>query len=152
MSTRNVIAARLAAGLMTFGIALGGCGGGGAASPATCVPADPEIVDMIQGVLAAYPEIGETLAGGAQQIAVSETRLDGAVEYRVLVAGRLEPSGQIGVWAGAYNTTQDVLMGSQPANEAALASMPEVIGPALADELFRLGSSEAGNAVIACVK
>ncbi len=102
----------------------------------------------------AYPEIGETLAPGAQEVYLSDPYLNGAAEYRVLIAGKLEPSGQIGVWAGAYNTEQNVLMGIQPVNEAAVVSMPDAApdGGEPLEVLQRLASSEAVKVAVECVK
>lgn len=61
------------------------CGGGGS-SPASCEPASSQVVDDIRVILDAYPEIGATLADGAQQ-SVVDVPLGGArSEFRTLVA------------------------------------------------------------------
>jgi hypothetical protein len=138
-------------------VAVTGCGGA-TESSSECSPADAELVSAVRDTLAAYPEIGATLADGAQQVSISEEYLNGAAEYRALVAGRLVPAGSgsfppaVGLYAFAFSG--DELLFVQPVNTVAVASMPDAVpdGGEPREILQALKSSAAAEAVVACVE
>ena len=150
MRIRGVVVAVVGAAAVVM---LAGCGGSGS-GPAVCTPANAKLVSSIRDTLAVYPEIGETLADGAQAVGIGQPYNNGAAEYRVLIAGRLQPSGQVGLWAAAYNDTNDAFLGAQPINAAAMASMPDAVATEGDAAALRqqIESSEVGKAAIACVK
>jgi hypothetical protein len=138
--------------------AVTGCGGGTESAAPECSPADAELVNAVRDTLAAYPEIGATLADGAQQVSISEEYLNGAAEYRALVAGRLVPAGSgsfppaRGLYAFAYSGDELVVV--QPVNTVAVTSMPDAVpdGGEPREILRALDSSAAAEAVLACVE
>lgn len=146
-------------------VAVTGCGGA-TESASECSPADAELVNAVRDTLAAYPEIGVTLADGAQQVSISEGTgwsrsgqyLNGDVEYRALVAGRLVPAGSgslppaKSLYAVAFRGDELVLV--QPVGTVAVASMPDALpdGGEPREILEALESSAAAEAVLACVE
>lgn len=148
---RSRMVRALLVGVAVLGLAA--CGGGDA-SPAACEPASAQAVNDIRGVLEVYPEIGATLADGAQQVAV-EVPIGGTTsELRTLVAGRLQPSGEVGLWGLQYLTNNGNYVGPLPLNAAAIASMPEAAAtvPEAASAVQQVVASEAAATLVACIK
>ena len=148
---RSRIVRSLFAGVAVLGLAA--CGGGGA-SPVACEPASAQAVNDIRGTLEVYPEIGATLADGAQQVTV-EVPVGGTTsELRTLVAGTLQPSGEVGLWGLQYLTNNGNYVGPLPLNAAAIASMPEAAAtvPEAAAAVQQVVGSEAAATVVACIK
>ncbi len=130
---------------------LAACGGSSAA-PATCEPALADAAS-VANLLAAYAELGNTLADGVQQVKYNRDAW-AASSFRNIVAGRLQPSGDVGVWVMQYNDTNGALMGVIPVNDVAKAAAPEG-GPTNADAVAavsRVEGSDEAAAVIACVE
>lgn len=130
---------------------LAACGGSSAA-PVKCEPALADAASVAD-LLSAYPELGNTLADGAQQVEYNRDAW-AASSFRNIVAGRLQPSGDIGVWVMQYNDTNGALIGVIPVNDVAKAASPEA-GPTNADAVAavsRVEGSDEAAAVIACVE
>lgn len=152
---RAHVDSRLGAAVLVVGLAaavLTGCGGSDTA--ATCTPADAATVQGITDALTLYPEIGATLDGQAQQVPAAASFNNGASEYRALIAARLAPSGEVGLWGALYSNVNGAYFGAQPLNPAAVASMPDAApnDPDVAAAVRDLVESDAARQVIACVK
>ena len=130
---------------------LAACGGSSEAAP-KCETALADAAS-ISNLLSAYPELGSTLAAGAQQVKYNRDAW-AASSFRNVVAGRLQPSGDIGVWVMQYNDTNGALMGVIPVNDVARAASPDA-GPTNADAVAavnRVEGSDEAAAVIVCVE
>lgn len=128
-----------------------GCGGGGSGD-AGCVPADSQAVTDIGVVLDAYPEFGASLSGNAQQVAASVPLPNGAgSEYSALIAAKLEPSGDVGVWGVLTRQDNGAYLGIQPVNPAAVSVMPEA-APLDSSWSADVAASGPASAVVACVR
>lgn len=130
---------------------LAACGGSSAA-PVECGNALADAASVAD-LLTAYPELGNTLADGALQVEYNRDAW-AASSFRNIVAGRLQPSGDVGVWVMQYNDTNGALMGVIPVNDVAKAASPEA-GPTNADAVAavnRVEGSDETAAVIACLQ
>ncbi len=139
--------AAAASSAVMCGVLLSAC-----SSAPECVPAASFAVTNIRDTLAAYPELGNSLADGAQQVKLTG-RIMPAVDAGGLVAGRLLPGGEVGLWIITINPSNDAFMGARPLNRAAILSMPEAAGSfefqAAAGPIEK---SKEAQAVLACVK
>ena len=146
MNRGNIIMA-----LAPIVLLLAACGGSSAA-PVKCENALADAAS-VANLLTAYPELGNTLADGAQQVEYNRDAW-AATSFRNIVAGRLQPSGDVGVWVMQYNDTNGALIGVIPVNDVAKAASPEA-GPTNADAVAavnRVEGSDETAAVIACLQ
>jgi len=140
----------LTVALAPFMLLLAACGGSTEATP-KCEPALADAAS-ITNLLSAYPELGNTLADGAQQVRYNRDAW-AASSFRNVVAGRLQPSGEVGVWVMHYNDTNGALMGAVPVNDVAKAAAPEsiVTNSDAGAAVRRVAESEEAAAAVACL-
>ena len=138
--------ATVAAGTVMAAALLSGC------ASFDCRAAWPEAVSNIRDTLAAYPELGNSLSDGAQEV-----ELDGRMWPNTLadgvVAGRLLPSGEVGLWVITKNATNGAFQGARPVNRVAILAMPEAaVQLPEAEKVMRdIEKSRAAEAALACV-
>ncbi len=123
--------------------ALSACGSESTESSGSCPELDPAYVTSLNDTLVAY-EQGETVTTGTSiNVDIPSA---GTMSWDLLVAAKLDASGQVGLWA--FNTASGFVV---PLNDAAIASMPDA---AVTDGSAASGAlnSPEGQAALACIQ
>ena len=122
---------------------LTGCGSESTATSAnSCIPADQALITTLNDTLLAY-EQGETVTNGTSMTV--DLPGAGTMKWDVLVAAKLNKSGEAGLWA--FNESAGFVI---PLNQAAINSMPDAAADGGTAVNGALNSSE-GKAALACI-
>jgi len=120
-----------------------------------CQPAAASNVDAISQLLDAYPELGNSLDEASAQELPFDRRAWAATEFRSLVVARLQPRGQVGLWAIAYNEANGAFLGAEPVNSAAGAAAPAAVRARTAETvevMAQVAASPQARTVLACAE